>query len=60
MRGEQRERAGERRKEWPQGLTMMAMMRSRLRDRGVSLRKQVGDAESLVNEVGVSRMGEEL
>ena len=29
---------------------MMAMMRSKLKDREVSVRKQVGDAESLVNE----------
>ena len=60
MRGEQRERASEQVREGPQGLTMMATMRSRLRDRGVSVRKQVGDAESLVNEVGVHRAGEEL
>ena len=33
----------------------MAAMRSRLRGREVSMRKQVGDAESMVNDEGVAR-----
>jgi len=37
----------------PQGLTLnMQAMRSRLRSREISERKQVGDAESMVNEEG--------
>ena len=32
-----------------QGLTLTSAMRSRLRNREVSTRKQVGDAEALVN-----------
>lgn len=48
MRGEQR----------PQGLTMMAMMRSRLKGREVSVRRQVGDAVSMVNEGGSGIGGE--
>ena len=42
-----------------QGLTMMSTMRSRLRNREVSMRKQVGDAESMVNEEGTVRMDDE-
>lgn len=36
-----------------QGLTLNAAIRSRLKSREVSMRKQVGDAESMVNEEGV-------
>ena len=32
---------------------MLRLVRSRLRNREVSTRKQVGDAESMVNEEGV-------
>ena len=38
-----------------QGLTVTSAMRSRLRSREVSMRRQVGDAESMVNEEGVGR-----
>ena len=38
-----------------QGLTSTSEMRSRLRSREVSMRKQVGDAENMVNEEGVTR-----
>ena len=34
----------------PQGLTLTSTMRSRLKTREVSTRKQVGDTESMVNE----------
>ena len=35
---------------YPQGLTLTSVMRSRLRNREVSTRKQVGDADALVNQ----------
>lgn len=38
----------------PQGLALHAMIRSRLRSREVSTRRQVGDAESMVNEEGTT------
>jgi len=38
---------------------MMIAMRSRLRNREVAMRKQVGDAESMVNEEGKTREDEE-
>ena len=38
-----------------QGLTSTSEMRSRLRGREVSMRKQVGEAEDMVNEEGVAR-----
>jgi hypothetical protein len=44
----------------PQGLTLMSAIRSRLKSREVSTRKQVGDAESMVNEGEVSKKGEEV
>ena len=34
----------------PSGLTLSSAMRSRLKNREISTRKQVGDAESMVNE----------
>lgn len=37
-----------------QGLALTAAMRSRLRSREVSMRRQVGDAESMVNEEGTA------
>lgn len=37
-----------------QGLTLNSSIRSRLKSREVSMRKQVGDAESMVNEEGVA------
>ena len=33
----------------PPGLTLSSVMRSRLKNREVSTRKQVGDAESVIN-----------
>ena len=38
---------------------MMSAMRSRLRNREVSMRKQVGDAESMVNEEGTAWIKQE-
>jgi len=40
-----------------QGLTLRAAARSVLKNREVSTRKQVGDAEDMVNEEGVARTG---
>jgi hypothetical protein len=37
---------------------MMAMIRSRLKGREVSVRRQVGDAASMVNEEGSGRAAE--
>ena len=55
MRGRERNEQSQSelsRRQWPQGLTTMAMVRSRLkgRDREISVRRQVGDAEGMINE----------
>ena len=42
-----------------EGLTTMSAMRSRLRNREISMRQQVGDAESMVNEEGTTRKDDE-
>lgn len=38
----------------PQGLALTAAMRSRLKSREVSTRRQVGDAENMINEEGTA------
>lgn len=42
-----------------QGLTLKSAMRSVLKNREVSTRKQVGDTESMVNEEGAARTGDD-
>lgn len=42
-----------------QGLTLKSAMRSVLKNREISTRKQVGDAEAMVNEEGVARTGDD-